>query len=123
MSERAAVVRPQPEVEMALTRGEVLTARNGSTPSAAATRRLCEACRTPLKPTQNRTCSPKCSRRLGSLSRKRPAAGDKVDTNAVTTSAKQPRTPTPTTRLDSLLAGLPPEVLAVELHGWRCVRV
>jgi hypothetical protein len=25
--------------------------------------------------------------------------------------------------LDSLLASLPPEVLAIELHGWRCVRV
>jgi hypothetical protein len=122
MSERDGVVRPQPEVELALTRGEVLTARNGSTPSAAATRRLCEACRTPLKPTQKRTCSPKCSRRLGSLSRKRGAA-EEVDPKLGTTSAKQPRTPTSTTRLDSLLAGLPPEVLAVELHGWRCVRV
>jgi hypothetical protein len=117
MSERAAVVRPQPEVEMALTRGEVLTARNGSTPSAAATRRLCEACRTPLKPTQKRTCSPKCSRRLGSLSRKR--SGAPTPASAAVPAPKRP----PTTRLDSLLAGLPPEVLAVELHGWRCHRV
>jgi hypothetical protein len=86
----------------AITLGEFNRIRNGSTPAPPAQpERLCEVCGKVLKTSQRRTCSTNCSRVLGHAASRRDY---------------EPPS------LSAWLTGLPSDVTAVELAGWRCVR-
>jgi hypothetical protein len=91
--------------------------------------RTCEVCATPLNATQKHVCSPPCAGRLrvqrlgGTATKaKRPKARTQTVPKDATVSSVPVTAPAHSDGLLALLEHLPPEVLAVELAGWRCVR-
>jgi hypothetical protein len=99
-----------------LTKGEYERYRNGSTPAL----KRCEVCSGPLADEQKRTCSSKCRSALASaasVKARRTAAKRKPTSEPSSSSSPVP------TSLVELLESMPPEVDAIELHGWTCRRV
>ena len=80
-----------------LTRQQYDRLRNGNGPEASV-ERVCGACGKPLTSRQQRACGNECAGRLG-----RGAKGFLA--------------------MSAYLASLPPDVDAIELLGWRCVRM
>jgi hypothetical protein len=120
-----------PRPLMTLTKQEYDRARNGDTPSTngnAASVRHCEVCNKPLSATQKRACSSACGRTLGARATNK---GPKTGSNGKAKSAHRLTPPTP--RIEkadivqvtewAFLASLPDAVSAIEVAGWRCVRV
>jgi hypothetical protein len=96
-----------PRTELLKARGYPVPSSNGTAAVEAHATRRCEVCAAVLKPTQKRACSSKCGRALGSRSHAKASTPRAVEG----------------LRLNDLLTNLPPEVTAIEVIGWRCVRL